>query len=152
MNYKKTIKSTLENVVLKKGKKNKSEKIIKSLIKLCLKKNKKKGSDLLKSALLNTNVVFRNVENQSHKKSKKSLDNYTPVFISKSKSRTVLALKWITQASTKSKLSRKESFYSLLLEEFLNVSGTENSEIFLKINDIHQKVLKKKKYARKFRW
>ena len=137
------LKEKTINHILKNGKKQVSEKIIKSTLKSVQKVQKKSHNVILKLAIFNSMPTFRIIK----LKRRKSLLEI-PAYLSSYKYRTSWGLKYLTKTLTS---TPNNIFYKQLRNEIvLNASST--NETSKPKDDVQKNILKKKKYFKHYRW
>lgn len=131
------------NHILKNGKKQISEKILKSSVKSVQKFQKKSHNEILKLAIFNSMPTFRIIK----LKRRKSLLEI-PAYLSSYKYRASWGLKYLTKTLTS---SSNHIFYKQLKNEILS-NASSTTETAKPKDEIQKNVLKKKKYFKHYRW
>lgn len=137
------IKKKKINHILKSGKKQVSEKILKNSLKSLQKDQKKPHNEIFKQAILNSIPTFRVIK-LKRKKSKLEI----PAFLSSYKFRTSWGLKYLVKASS---LDISNVFYKQLEKKILSTAKSVGEAIKFK-EEIQKNVLQKKKYFKYYRW
>ena len=143
------IQNKLINHLMRNGKKKTSEKVLLKSFKDLQKRSKKKSRNIIKLALIYSTPIFK-FHRIKNKKVKKRTNNVReiPSFISNTRSRTSLAIKFIL-TSIKNKKEHK-SYKKLKNEIILNATNKSNN-IQVK-NDLQKNILVKKHYFLYYRW
>jgi ribosomal protein S7 len=131
------------NHILKSGKKQVSEKILKNSVKSVQKAQKKSHNEILKLAIFNLMPTFRIIK----LKRRKSLLEI-PAYLSSYKYRASWGLKYLTRTLT---LNSDHIFYKQLKNEILS-NANSITETAKPKDEIQKNVLKKKKYFKHYRW
>jgi ribosomal protein S7 len=143
-----SLKQKLVNTLMNSGNKRTGEKILVKSLKLLQKSTVKKHINLIQLAVINATPTFK-VNQQLLKKGKRKSKKDIPTFITNDSLRTMLSLKFIKTASTKSQSST--CFYENLTKEILATS-TLKSQSVEKKNELQKRTLINKRYLSKFRW
>ncbi len=137
------LKRKTVNHILKSGKKQVSEKILKKSLKSVQKVQKKSHNKILKLAICNSMPTFRIIK----LKRRKSLLEI-PAYISSYEYRTSWGLKYLTKALTS---NSNNIFYKQLKNEILS-NASSTIETAKPKDEVQKNVLKKKKYFKHYRW
>ena len=138
MNKNKTI-----NHILKNGKKQISEEILKKSFKSLQKVQKKSHNEIIKQSILNSTPTFRIIK-LKRKKSKQEV----PAFLSTYDYRTSWGLKYLIKTVTS---KTKNNFYKQLEQEILDTAKFTSETIKFK-EELQKTTLQKKKYFKFYRW
>nr|WPV72405.1 ribosomal protein S7 [Navicula sp.] len=142
MNKNKLKRKTI-NHILKNGKKQISEKILKNSVKSVQKFQKKSHNEILKLAIFNSMPTFRIIK----LKRRKSLLEI-PAYLSSYKYRASWGLKYLTKTLTS---NSNLIFYKQLKTKILSNASSTNETAKPK-DEVQKNVLKKKKYFKHYRW
>jgi ribosomal protein S7 len=137
------LKKKITNHIFKQGKKQRSEKILKTSIKLIQKFQKKCHYEIIKLTMLNSIPTFRVI-----KLKKKKSNVEIPTFISSLQHRTSWGIKYLLKtltSETKTTLNQK------LKKAFLSNVTAKNETIKFK-DELQKNALKKKSYFKYYRW
>ena len=146
--FKKSAKNKLANHILKQGKKQVSEKIIKKSF-ISNQKNKKKNHiEIMKVSILNTTPSFRLIKLKNKKRRKKSIKEI-PTFLSHNLFRMSWSIKHLIAISKEK--SNKNLFFEKLNEEILLNALLKGTTTDL-THEMHKKTVKLKKSFRFYRW
>jgi ribosomal protein S7 len=140
---KNTFKKVTINHILKNGKKQISEGILKKMLKSIQKSQKKSYNEILKLAIFNSIPTFKIIK----LKRRKSLLEI-PTYLSTYNYRASWGIKYITESSNSNNIPYKQQLKNRIL---LNASSTIQTVTKPK-DDIQKNVLKKKKYFKHYRW
>jgi ribosomal protein S7 len=147
-NHSISLQKKLVNTLMNSGNKRTGEKILMKSLKLLQKLTAKKHINLIQLAVINATPTFK-VNQQLLKKGKRKSKKDIPTFITNDSLRTMLSLKFIKAASSKSQSSAY--FYENLTQEIL-ASSTLKSQSVEKKNELQKRTLINKRYLSKFRW
>jgi ribosomal protein S7 len=131
------------NHILKSGKKQVSEKILKNSVKLVQKSQKKSHNEILKLAIFSSMPTFRIIK----LKRRKSLLEI-PAYLSSYKYRASWGLKYLAKTLTS---NPDYIFYKQFKNEILS-NANSITETAKPKDEIQKNVLKKKKYFKHYRW
>lgn len=141
------IRNKLINHIMINGKKKTSEKILLKSFKEIQKNSKKQSEDLIKLAIIHSTPIFK-LHRIINKNRKKKKVKEIPAFITKTISRTSLAIKFIL-SSIKNKKSN--NLYIKLKQEILTAAQSKGPSIELK-NNLQKQILLKKRFFTYYRW
>lgn len=146
---KKEIKNKFINHIMKNGGKKTSENILFKSLKKLQKNSKKQLKEIIQLSIINSTPIFKlhRIENKKQKKKNRKIREI-PAFMSKSASRTSVAIKFIL-TSIKKKESKK--FYKKLNQEIMLTAESKGNAIELK-NNLQQQVVLKKHLFNYYRW
>ena len=138
-----TFKKVTINHTLQKGKKQTSEKILKSTVKSIQKSEKKSHNEIFKIAIFNSLPKFKILK----LKRRKSLLEI-PTYLSTYNYRAAWGIKYITKGLNSNYIFCKQQLKNGILS---NASSSTIQIVKLK-DEIQKNVLKKKKYFKHYRW
>lgn len=137
------LKKKIANHIFKQGKKQKSEKILKTSIKSIQKFQKKSHYEIIKLAMLNSIPTFRVI-----KLKKKKSNVEIPTFISSLQHRTSWGIKYLLKTFTS---ETNNTLDQKLKKTFLSNVTAKNETIKFK-DQLQKNALKKKSYFKYYRW
>lgn len=137
------LKKKITNHIFKQGKKQRSEKILKSSIKSIQKFQKKSHYEIIKLTILNSIPTFRIIK---LKKKKSNIE--IPTFISSLKHRTSWGIKYLIKTFTS---ETNNTLNQKLKKTFLSNATAKNETIKFK-DELQKNALKKKSYFKYYRW
>jgi ribosomal protein S7 len=137
------LKKKITNYIFKQGKKQRSEKILKTSVKSIQKFQKKSHYDIIKLTMLNSVPAFRVI-----KLKKKKSNVEIPTFISSLQHRTNWGIKYLIKTLTS---ETNNTLNQKLKKTFLTYATTKNEIIKFK-DELQKNALKKKSYFKYYRW
>jgi len=139
---KNTFKKVTINHILQNGKKQTSEKVLKSTVKSIQKSEKKSHNEIFKIAIFNSMPTFRIIK----LKRRKSLLEI-PTYLSTYNFRASWGIKYITKGSDSNHIFCKQQLKNEILSNASSTIQTVKPK-----DEIQKNVLKKKKYFKHYRW
>lgn len=137
------LKKKITNYIFKQGKKQRSEKILKTSIKSIQKFQKKSHYDLIKLTMLNSIPAFRVIK---LKKEKSNIE--IPTFISSLQYRTNWGIKYLIKTFT----SKTNNTLNQKLKNTFLTNTTAKNEIIKFKDELQKNALKQKSYFKYYRW
>lgn len=137
------LKKKITNHIFKQGKKQRSEKILKTSIKSIQKFQKKSHYEIIKLTILNSIPTFRVI-----KLKKKKSNVEIPTFISSLQHRTSWGIKYLIKTFTS---ETNNTLNQKLKKTFLSNATTKNETIKFK-DELQKNALKKKSSFKYYRW
>jgi ribosomal protein S7 len=144
---KKKIKNKLMNHIMLGGNKAIIENVVFKTIKKLQKNSNKQLKQIIKISIINSTSTFK-MHKIKNKKTKKKKIIEIPAFISKSISRTSLAIKLILE-NVKKKKSKK--IYNELTQKIILTTDCKGNAVEIK-NNLQQQVILKKHFFNYYRW
>lgn len=136
------LKKKIVNHIFKQGKKQKSEKILKTTIKSIQKFQKKSHNEIIKLAMLNSIPTFRVIK---LKKKKSKIEIPTFVFTIPHQ------VSWGIKLLIKTSFETNKTLNQKLKKTFLSNAMLKNETIKFK-DELQKNALKKKSYFKYYRW
>lgn len=137
------LKKKITNYIFKQGKKQRSEKILKTSIKSIQKFQKKSHYEIIKLTMLTSIPAFRVI-----KLKKKKSNVEIPTFISSLQHRANWGIKYLIKTFTS---ETNNTLNQKLKKTFLTNTTTKNEIIKFK-DELQKNALKKKNYFKYYRW
>lgn len=146
---KKETKNKIVNHIMNNGSKKTSEIVLFKSFKKLQKNSKKQLKKIFQLAIINSTPTFKlhKIENKKQRKKNRKIREI-PAFISKSTSRTSIAIKFILSSIEKKK---SKGFYKQLNQEIFTTAQFKGSAIEKK-NILQKQVLLKKHFFNYYRW